>query len=110
MILLALLCATGLLLAKEKKVEGKVCFMEIGSVNCTPCKMMKEVMQEIRDEYQDKITIVFHDINKEKKIAKEYDIKLIPTQIFFDKNGKEYYRHEGYLPKEDVEKIINKEL
>ena len=33
---------------------------------------------------------------------RKYGIQTIPTQIFFDRGGKEYYRHEGFMPREDI--------
>ena len=38
--------------------------------------------------------------------AEKYNIRVIPTQVFLDKDGKEYFRHEGYFPKADVVKVI----
>ncbi len=41
-----------------------------------------------------------------KEDAEKYNIRVIPTQVFLDKDGKEYFRHEGYFPKEDLVKVI----
>jgi thioredoxin 1 len=43
---------------------------------------------------------------KGKEDAMKYNIRVIPTQVFLGKNGKEYYRHEGYFPKDDVVRVI----
>jgi thioredoxin 1 len=34
--------------------------------------------------------------------AKKYKINIIPTQIFYDASGKELFRHEGFIPREDI--------
>ena len=84
-------------------------FVELGSVNCIPCKQMKSVMDAIEKEYAGKVKVVFHDVwTKEgKPYGEQYGIRVIPTQVFIDKNGKEIFRHEGYFPKEAVEKVLS---
>ena len=84
-------------------------FVELGSVNCIPCKQMKSVMEAIEKEYAGKVRVVFHDVwTKEgKPYGEQYGIRVIPTQVFIDKSGKEIFRHEGYFPKEAVEKVLS---
>ena len=88
--------------------EAQITFVELGSVNCIPCKQMKSVMEAIEKEYAGKVKVVFHDVwTKEgKPYGEQYGIRVIPTQVFIDKNGKEIFRHEGYFPKEAVEKVL----
>ena len=90
------------------KEKYKVTFVELGSVNCVPCKLMRPIMDEIEMEYSDQVKVVFHDVwtPKGKEDSKKYKIKLIPTQVFLDEEGKEYFRHEGFFPKEDLVKIL----
>ena len=85
-----------------------VTFVEIGSVKCIPCKAMQPIMKAVEEEYKGQIKIIFHDVwtPKGKEDAMQYHIRIIPTQVFLDKNGKEYYRHEGYFPKDDVVRVI----
>jgi Thioredoxin. len=86
----------------------QVTFIELGSVNCMPCKQMKSVMNAIEVEYAGKVKVVFHDVwtAEGKPYGEQYGIRVIPTQVFIDKNGKEVFRHEGYLSKESVEKVL----
>lgn len=93
---------------KEKKSDIKVTFVELGSVRCIPCKKMQPVMKAIEKEYGDQVKVVFHDVwtSEGKPYARKYKIKLIPTQVFLDKDGKEYFRHLGYFPKEEVVKVL----
>lgn len=94
----------------QNKPKPLVTFVELGSVNCTPCKMMKPVMEAVEKEYGDKIDVIFHDVNKNRQIAAEYNIRVIPTQVFLNARGKEFYRHEGFFPQEEVMKIVDKQL
>lgn len=94
--------------AEKKEREPLVTFVEIGSVKCIPCKKMQPIMKEIEEEYAGKVKVVFHDVWTEegKPYGKQYGIRVIPTQIFLDKDGKEYFRHEGYFPKEELVKVL----
>ncbi|MBU1044063.1 MAG: thioredoxin family protein [Candidatus Omnitrophica bacterium] len=87
----------------------QISFVELGSVNCIPCKQMQPIIEEIEKEYIGKVKVVFHDVWTEegKKYGNEYHIRVIPTQVFLDKTGKEIFRHEGFFPKVEIEKILN---
>ena len=94
--------------AQNNGIKSKVTFVELGSVNCIPCKQMQPVMKAIEEKYGDQVKVVFYDVWKEdqKKYAKQYGIKLIPTQVFLDANGKEFHRHEGFYPEAEIDKIL----
>lgn len=89
----------------------KVTFVELGSVNCIPCKMMQPIMKEIEKEYKNQVKVVFYDVwtNEGRPYAEKYRIRVIPTQVFLDKNGKEYFRHEGFFPKEQLVEVLRKQ-
>lgn len=92
--------------ASEKYLEpGKnkrMMMMDLGSTSCIPCKMMVPVMDELAKELKDKVDIQFVDVNKRGDLAQKFKIYTIPTQIFFDKTGKQLFRHEGFYPKEEI--------
>ena len=93
-----------------KSKEGKylVTFVELGSVRCVPCRMMQPIMDEIEKEYAGQVKVVFHDVwtREGQPFGQKYRIRVIPTQVFLDKDGKEYFRHEGFFPKEELVKIL----
>jgi len=96
------------LLAQNKDSKPKVTFVELGSVNCIPCKQMQPIMKSIEEKYGEQVKIVFYDVWKsdQKKYAQQYGIKLIPTQVFLDENGKEFFRHEGFYPEAEIDKLL----
>lgn len=107
--LIALIIVTAGVMAQNKNVSNvKVTFVELGSVNCVPCRMMQPVMDKVRKKYGAQVDVVFHDVwtDKGRKYGKMYRIRAIPTQVFLDAQGKEFFRHEGYFPFEEVEKIL----
>lgn len=91
-----------------QKEKAKVTFVELGSVNCIPCKQMQPVMKAVEEKYGEQVKIVFYDVWKDdqKHIANDYKIQLIPTQVFLDADGKEFYRHEGFFPEEEIHTLL----
>ncbi|MCI4442810.1 MAG: thioredoxin family protein [Lentimicrobium sp.] len=94
--------------ATASKKNYKVTFYELGSVRCIPCKQMQPVLKAIEEKYKDKVQVIFYDVwTKEgKEAAKNFTFEAIPTQIFLDKNGKEFFRHEGFFPEEEIVKML----
>ncbi len=76
--------------------------LDVGSVTCIPCKMMAPILEELRKEHAGRFEVEFIDVWKEPEAGRKYNISLIPTQIFFDASGKELFRHEGFISKEDI--------
>ena len=83
-------------------VKGMVTMVDLGADSCIPCKMMAPIITKLEKAYRGKAAIVFIDVWKDKEPAKRFGIRAIPTQIFFDKNGKEVYRHTGFMSEADI--------
>jgi len=76
--------------------------VDYGADKCVPCKAIAPILKELKNEYKDRIEVVFVDVWKDRTAGKKANIKLIPTQIFYDATGKEVSRHEGFMSKEDI--------
>ena len=89
---------------KPEQLTGKglPVMIDLGSDQCIPCKMMAPILEELKTEYAEKLMVHFLDVHKMPALSKVYRIKLIPTQIFYDASGKERFRHEGFISKEDI--------
>lgn len=85
-----------------------VTFIELGSVNCIPCKMMQPVMREIEQRFPRDVKVVFYDVwtERQRQYAAQYNIRVIPTQVFLDAGGQEFFRHEGFFPKEELVELL----
>jgi thioredoxin 1 len=92
----------------ESNIKTKVTFIELGSVNCIPCKQMQPVMKAVEAKYGSQLKVIFYDVWKEdqKKYSEQYKVKLIPTQVFLDENGKEFFRHQGFYPEKEIDKLL----
>lgn len=82
----------------------KAKFLDLGSVNCIPCKAMVPVLEALKAEYPNDLQADFINVNINQQDAEYYKVQVIPTLIFFDKNDKELYRNVGAMSKEDVVK------
>lgn len=80
--------------------------VDLGAMKCIPCKMMAPILEELKKDYEGKLEVVVIDVWENRGEAEKYGIQAIPTQIFYDENGKEFFRHEGFLPKEDILKTF----
>lgn len=89
-------------------VKGTVTMIDLGAKKCIPCKMMAPIMEKLEKVYQGRADIVFIDVWENNEQGGRFRINSIPTQIFFDKDGKEVYRHSGFLDEESIIKQLTK--
>jgi len=94
--------------SRDSVKKYKVTFIELGSVRCIPCQQMQPVMKSIEAKYGKEVRVDFHDVwtDAGKPYGVKYAIEAIPTQVFLDETGKEYYRHVGFFPEEELVKIL----
>jgi thioredoxin 1 len=88
--------------AAEVPVKGMVTMVDLGAKKCIPCKMMAPILEKLEKAYAGRAAIVFLDVWEDPKPAHRFSISGIPTQIFFDKEGKEVFRHLGFLSEEEI--------
>lgn len=86
--------------AEEEKPIPKL--LDLGADKCIPCKKMVPILDALREEYKGQFDVVFIDVWKNPDASKKHGVRLIPTQIFFDANGRELFRHEGFYSREDI--------
>jgi len=83
-------------------VKGMVTMVDLGAKSCVPCKMMAPILEKLEKEYKGRAAIVFIDVWKHPDQAKQFGIRVIPTQIFYDSQGKELLRHTGFMSEEAI--------
>ncbi|MDY6973999.1 MAG: thioredoxin family protein, partial [Thermodesulfobacteriota bacterium] len=76
-------------------VQGMVTMIDLGAKKCIPCKIMAPILEKMERVYRSKAAVVFIDVWENREQAKRFGIQAIPTQIFFDSEGKEVHRHVG---------------
>lgn len=98
--------------SKYKYVEqsigkGKPYFLEVGSDSCRSCQIMGNMLYKVTQKYPE-YNIHFINVKKERDAAKKLKVMMIPTQIIYDKNGKEVYRHIGVLSANELNSLFEK--
>ena len=82
--------------------QAPVRLIDLGADRCIPCKMMAPILEQLRHEYAGRLQVDFYDVWKNPAYVTQYGVRTIPTQIFCNAEGKELWRHEGFLSKEDI--------
>ena len=76
--------------------------LELGADKCIPCKQMAPILADLKTTFAGQLEVDFIDVWKKPDAGGEYGVRVIPLQIFFDANGKELFRHEGFYAKDDI--------
>jgi thioredoxin 1 len=87
---------------------GRVTMIDLGATECVPCKMMAPIIEELKKEYTGKADIIFIDVWKNPDQARKYGIRAIPTQIFYDAEGKEVHRNVGFMDKKRIVDVLTR--
>lgn len=82
--------------------------LEFGAVGCAPCKKMEKEIETIRKDFAGKVNVRFINLSKKwnNDWADYFKIQTIPTQVILDSQGKEIYRHVGYIPADELKKVF----
>ncbi len=87
---------------EDQKNEMLPRLVDLGAGKCIPCKAMAPILEEIKNEYAGKFDVEFIDVWENPKASEQYEIRIIPTQIFYNAAGKEIFRHEGFFGRDDI--------
>ncbi|MFO7965358.1 MAG: thioredoxin domain-containing protein [Desulfobacterales bacterium] len=93
--------------ANKVPTPDMVTMVDLGAKKCIPCKMMAPILEELQKEYAGRASIVFIDVWENPAEAERFAVRSIPTQIFYDKTGKEVGRHTGFLDKKSIISALN---
>jgi len=92
----------------EVPVKDMVTMVDFGASYCAPCKAMAPFLEKLEKEYKSRAAIVVLDVGKAPDVCERYNITELPTQIFYDKQGKEVFRHKGFMKEENIVKQLKK--
>ena len=82
--------------------NGKPTLAEFGRGTCIPCKAMKPILESLAIEYRDNLNVSIVSVDEYRDLTNYYRIMAIATQIGFDNNGKEVFRHVGFWEKDQI--------
>ena len=84
--------------------------VDLGAGKCIPCRRMAPILEALRADYAGAVNVQFIDVWQNPRAGTPYGIRLIPTQVFFDRSGRERFRHEGFFSREEIERIFEDSL
>jgi len=87
--------------------KGKPYFLELGADSCRSCQIMGNMLYKVKKK-NCLYNIHFINVKREREVAQKLQIRMIPTQIIYDKNGTEVYRHIGVLGTGELNELFKK--
>ena len=90
----------------KARFSGKPSMVDFGASGCRPCEMMAPILKTLEKKYEGKANVLFVHVREQQILAARYGIESIPVQVFFDKDGREVFRHVGFYPQDQIEKNL----
>jgi thioredoxin 1 len=91
-------------------VKNTVTLVDLGAKTCIPCKMMAPILEELKAEYQGRAEVIFIDVHEKPEMSKPFGVMAIPSQVLYDRQGKEVFRHVGFLGKQELKEQLDRSL
>ncbi len=80
--------------------------LDFYSDSCMPCRVIAPILDDISNEYSNKIKVCKLNINEYSDVAEKYGVMAVPTLMYI-KNGREINRTIGLIEKEEILRMIN---
>ena len=90
----------------KARISGKPTMVEFGAKGCVPCDMMQPILDNLRKKFPDNLNVVFVHVGENRVLGARFGVQSIPVQVFFDKDGKEVFRHVGFYAEKEVLKQL----
>jgi len=90
----------------KARASGRPSLVDFGADGCRPCDKMAPILERLKKKYAGRANVVFVHVRRDPVLASRFGIRSIPVQIFYDRSGKEVFRHTGYF----AERAIVKQL
>ena len=88
---------------------GRPVLVDFYATWCQPCKMMHPVLEQVKQEFGDRLRVIKLDIDKNEAIAAKYGIQAVPTLMLFN-NGDIAWRKSGAMMKHELARIISEHI
>jgi thiol-disulfide isomerase/thioredoxin len=90
----------------QARLSGKPTVVQFGAASSVPSEMMTPVMEGLQQKHSQTLNVVMVNVGDEQILGARYGIRSVPTQVFFDKTGKEITRNQGVLDAEELAKEV----
>lgn len=88
--------------------KGVPVLLEFGRGWCIPCKYMKPILDEMGKAYAGKAIVTTVDMDANNNLVRDFRIRMMPTQVFISPDGKEFFRNEGTLERDQIAQVFAK--
>lgn len=89
--------------------DDKLLVVDFFATWCSPCKKLSPTLDEVSEEFGDRVNIVKVDVDESEDLAMTYGIRSVPTVLFF-KKGQQVDKFVGALPKSEIVSKIENQL
>jgi thioredoxin 1 len=114
-VLVGLFALTSASQAAEPKInlqtllaKGTPILLEFGRGWCIPCKYMKPILEDTSKAFAGRTIVTTVDMDANKDLVRSFNIRMMPTQVFLTPDGKEFFRNEGILEREQIAQVLAK--
>ncbi|MCK5848548.1 MAG: thioredoxin family protein [Caldisericia bacterium] len=88
-------------------LDDKPIFIDLGSDSCAPCVQMEPIIEDLKNNYSEYFHTIFINVHENQDLSSKFGVQFIPTQIFFDSEGNEKYKHVGFFSKEEILGVLS---
>jgi thiol-disulfide isomerase/thioredoxin len=92
----------------KARSSGKPSVIQFDAATSPPGEMMQPLLESLQKKYPDTLNVVFVNLGEEQILGARYGIRETPTQVFYDKSGKEASRNAGMLTAEELAQQVAK--
>jgi thioredoxin 1 len=82
--------------------KGMPTLVVLGTPSCPPCIRMKPILEKIAKQYAEKAAVIPIDVGIHKDQMARFNVKAIPVEVFFNADGREVYRHLGFMDEKTI--------
>ncbi len=114
-VILSAIFLTNYVVAAESKINLQTLvanrvpiLLEFGRGWCIPCKYMKPILEDMSAAYSGKAIVMTVDMDANKDLVRDFRIRMMPTQVFLSPDGKEFFRNEGTLERNQIAFVFGK--
>ena len=87
--------------------SGRPTVVDFGGKTCPACIRLRPVLGALKDAHTGRINVLMMEVSDHRDLARQYKIRLIPTLIFFDAQGREVHRNAGFMNREEIEQVLS---
>lgn len=87
--------------------RGMPTLLDLGG-DCLPCEIQDRIVKRVLPDYKGKVSFVWIEVEKNLENRKHWKVDIVPTLIFFDRNGKEVERTSGYMKESRMRTLLDK--